>query len=87
MEIAPGLPVTLKPITHKLKNRIREHGETWQVKMVGSHVRDDMILIESLDRSRYLMWVEKDAIVFPVRKGYGYKEKRRAPTRSATRPS
>jgi hypothetical protein len=54
--------VKLLPKSHKLKNRIREHGDTWQVRDVAKPTFTSklMALVEAEDE--YLMWVQLDAI-------------------------
>ena len=54
-----GVTITLKPITHKGKNRIREHGDQWKVLDISN---DNRVLVTPIIDGEirfegYLRWV------------------------------
>lgn len=50
--------LTLKAITHKGKNRIREWGDTWQVKDIVSNRLLITSFIDKTERQQSLRWID-----------------------------
>lgn len=68
LDIAPGDRLLLEGRTLKLKNRIREHGDVWEVLKIGSPFGADGILVMANGDSSTVRWIHDEGDVLIVKK-------------------